>query len=108
MARKIIIFTKHRGVLDYLDQKVSAQLGRPDAVVRIHGDASREGRVAVREKFTHNLDAVVLLAMDAAGEGLNLRRAHLMANYGLSWNPNRIERRFGCIRHIGQHEVCHL
>src|SRR5262249_53570062 len=48
------------------------------------------------------------LATDAAGEGINLQRAHLMVNYDLPWNPNRIEQRFGRIHRIGQTEVCHL
>ena len=50
----------------------------------------------------------VLLATDAAGEGINLQRAHLMVNYDLPWNPNRLEQRFGRIHRIGQREVCHL
>ena len=50
----------------------------------------------------------MLLATDAAGEGINLQRAHLMINYDLPWNPNRIEQRFGRIHRIGQTEVCHL
>jgi SNF2 family DNA or RNA helicase len=41
-------------------------------------------------------------------EGINLQRAHLMVNYDLPWNPNRIEQRFGRIYRIGQTEVCHL
>ena len=45
---------------------------------------------------------------DAAGEGVNLQRAHLMVNYDLPWNPNRLEQRFGRIHRIGQQEVCHL
>jgi hypothetical protein len=49
-----------------------------------------------------------LIATDAAGEGINLQRAHLMVNYDLPWNPNRIEQRFGRIHRIGQTEVCHL
>src|SRR5690606_12456873 len=49
-----------------------------------------------------------LLATDAAGEGINLQRAHLMVNYDLPWNPNRLEQRFGRIHRIGQTEVCHL
>ena len=48
------------------------------------------------------------MATDAAGEGLNLQAAHLMVNYDLPWNPNRIEQRFGRIHRIGQHEVCRL
>ncbi|OOK63789.1 helicase domain protein [Mycobacterium kansasii] len=49
-----------------------------------------------------------MLATDAAGEGLNLQAAHLMVNYDLPWNPNRIEQRFGRIHRIGQEEVCRL
>ncbi|MCA9861099.1 MAG: hypothetical protein KC438_15335, partial [Thermomicrobiales bacterium] len=41
-------------------------------------------------------------------EGINLQRAHLMVNYDLPWNPNRLEQRFGRIHRIGQTEVCHL
>ena len=41
-------------------------------------------------------------------KGLNLQRAHLMVNYDLPWNPNRIEQRFGRIHRIGQTEVCRL
>ena len=50
----------------------------------------------------------MLVATDAAGEGINLQRAHLMVNYDLPWNPNRIEQRFGRIHRIGQTEVCHM
>lgn len=107
-ARKIIIFTEHRDTLDYLQAKISAQFGRADSVITIHGSTRREDRKLARERFTHSPDTVVLLATDAAGEGLNLQRAHLMVNYDLPWNPNRIEQRFGRIHRIGQREVCHL
>ncbi|PPH37212.1 type III restriction endonuclease subunit R [Rathayibacter sp. AY1E3] len=107
-SRKIIIFTEHRDTLDYLTTKITAQFGRADSVLTIHGGTRREDRKIARERFTHNRDAVVLLATDAAGEGLNLQRAHLMVNYDLPWNPNRIEQRFGRIHRIGQREVCHL
>lgn len=107
-ARKIIIFTEHRDTLDYLQSKITSQLGRAESVITIHGGTRREDRKVARERFTHNPDTVVLLATDAAGEGLNLQRAHLMVNYDLPWNPNRIEQRFGRIHRIGQREVCHL
>lgn len=107
-ARKIIIFTEHRDTLDYLQAKISSLLGRANTVITIHGGTRREDRKAAREQFTHDPDTVVLLATDAAGEGLNLQRAHLMVNYDLPWNPNRIEQRFGRIHRIGQREVCHL
>lgn len=107
-VRKIIIFTEHRDTLDYLQAKIASQFGRADSVITIHGGTRREDRKLARERFTHNPDTVVLLATDAAGEGLNLQRAHLMVNYDLPWNPNRIEQRFGRIHRIGQREVCHL
>ena len=50
----------------------------------------------------------VLIATDAAGEGVNLQAANLMVNYDLPWNPNRIEQRFGRIHRIGQTRNCHL
>ena len=53
-------------------------------------------------------DLLVLVANDAAGEGVNLQRGHLMVNYDLPWNPNKIEQRFWRIHRIGQTEVCHL
>ena len=68
----------------------------------------REDRMIAQEEFRHNPEVQVLLATDAAGEGINLQRAHLMVNYDLPWNPNRIEQRFGRIHRIGQTEVCHL
>lgn len=74
----------------------------------IHGGMGREQRMKAQESFKHDPQVQVLLATDAAGEGINLQRAHLMVNYDLPWNPNRIEQRFGRIHRIGQTEVCHL
>jgi hypothetical protein len=77
-------------------------------VVIIHGGLGREERRKAQEAFLHDPEVQVLVATDAAGEGINLQRAHLMVNYDLPWNPNRIEQRFGRIHRIGQTEVCHL
>jgi len=77
-------------------------------VVIIHGALGREERLKAQESFKHDPAVRVLLATDAAGEGINLQRAHLMVNYDLPWNPNRLEQRFGRIHRIGQAEVCHL
>ena len=106
--RKIVIFTEHRDTLNYLAERIGEVVGHPGAVVRIHGGLPREARRRARELFTHDKAVRVLVATDAAGEGLNLQRAHLMINYDLPWNPNRIEQRFGRIHRIGQTEVCHL
>ncbi|MCV7377656.1 helicase [Mycobacterium alsense] len=106
--RKFIIFTEHRDTLDYLTAKIRSLLGKPDAVQAIHGGVRRGDRRMITEEFTKNRDCQILIATDAAGEGLNLQAAHLMVNYDLPWNPNRIEQRFGRIHRIGQEEVCRL
>ena len=103
-----MIFTEHRDTLTYLHDRITTLLGRPEAVVTIHGGIGREERLKVQESFRHDPEVQVLLATDAAGEGINLQRAHLMVNYDLPWNPNRLEQRFGRIHRIGQTEVCHL
>ena len=77
-------------------------------MVTIHGGIGREDRLKAQEAFKHDPQVQVLLATDAAGEGINLQRAHLMVNYDLPWNPNRLEQRFGRIHRIGQTEVCYL
>ena len=106
--RKLIIFTEPKDTLNYLLEKVRARLGNPEAVDVIHGGVSREERRKVVERFMQDKDLLVLIANDAAGEGVNLQRGHLMVNYDLPWNPNKIEQRFGRIHRIGQTEVCHL
>ncbi|HEV8526242.1 MAG TPA: helicase-related protein [Actinomycetes bacterium] len=106
--RKIIVFTEHRDTLQYLVGQIRALLGRSEAVAMIHGGIPRPGRRAVQALFSQDPECAVLVATDAAGEGLNLQQANLMVNYDLPWNPNRIEQRFGRIHRIGQREVCHL
>ena len=106
--QKLVLFTEHRDTLRYLQERITTLLGRETSVVVIHGGVGREQRLAVQEAFRHDPQVQVLLATDAAGEGINLQRAHLMVNYDLPWNPNRLEQRFGRIHRIGQTEVCHL
>jgi SNF2 family DNA or RNA helicase len=106
--QKLVIFTEHRDTLNYLERQITTLLGRPEAVVKIHGGMGRDDRRKAQESFLHDPEVQVLLATDAAGEGINLQRAHLMVNYDLPWNPNRLEQRFGRIHRIGQTEVCHL
>ncbi|MCP5162754.1 MAG: DUF3883 domain-containing protein [Hahellaceae bacterium] len=111
LQRKLIIFTEHRDTLNYLTEKIRGLLGdvsNEDAVVVIHGGVKREERRKVQEMFRNDPSVRVLIATDAAGEGVNLQNANLMVNYDLPWNPNRLEQRFGRIHRIGQTEVCHL
>lgn len=106
--RKLIIFTEHRDTLNYLQNRISGLLGSADAVRVIHGSTKRDTRKQVQEDFCNNPDVLILIATDAAGEGVNLQKANLMINYDLPWNPNRLEQRFGRIHRIGQTETCHL
>ena len=106
--RKVIIFTEHRDTLDDLTARLRNHLGRDDAVVTIHGGTRREDRKKAQETFRNDQNCVFLVATDAAGEGVNLQNAHLLMNYDLPWNPNRIEQRFGRVHRIGQAEVCHM
>jgi superfamily II DNA/RNA helicase len=106
--RKLIIFTEARDTLSYLAEKIRTLRGRHEEVVEIHGGLRRDERRQAGEAFTQDKDVLFMVANDAAGEGINLQRAHLMVNYDLPWNPNRLEQRFGRIHRIGQKEVCHL
>jgi superfamily II DNA or RNA helicase len=107
-VRKVIVFTEHRDTLDYLVKRTREMLGQRGTVVSIHGALGRAQRLSVQRRFTTDPQCRVLIATDAAGEGLNLQVAHLMVNYDLPWNPNRLEQRFGRIHRIGQREMCHL
>ncbi|WP_308615805.1 helicase-related protein [uncultured Enorma sp.] len=105
---KLIVFTEHKDTLEYLATKIRQLLGSQDAVLTIKGGMPRDERHKAEELFKQDKNVRILVATDAAGEGINLQRAHLMVNYDLPWNPNRIEQRFGRVHRIGQTEVCHL
>ena len=106
--RKLILFTEHKDTLDYLTRKIRTLIGQDAPVVNIYGGTKREERRKIQTAFRNDPDVLILVATDAAGEGVNLQNANLMVNYDLPWNPNRMEQRFGRIHRIGQTEVCHL
>lgn len=106
--RKLIIFSEHRDTLNYLHARIAGVLGNHDSIVTIHGGTHRDERRRLQALFRSDPEVRVLVATDAAGEGVNLQNANLMVNYDLPWNPNRLEQRFGRIHRIGQTEVCHL
>lgn len=106
--RKLIIFTEHKDTLNYLVARIENMLGDPSAIRTIYGGTNRDQRRKIQEEFRNDPEVTVLIATDAAGEGVNLQNANLMVNYDLPWNPNRLEQRFGRIHRIGQTEVCHL
>ncbi len=106
--RKIIIFTEHKDTLTYLVERITTLLGNDDMIAVIHGGVNRDTRRRVQEAFRNDPTTRILIATDAAGEGVNLQRANLMVNYDIPWNPNRIEQRFGRIHRIGQTQICYL
>lgn len=107
--RKMIIFTEHRDTLSYLVQRIRTLLGKADAVLTIHGGLGREERKKAEETFKLNENAFILVATDAAGEGINLGARGLYR--GKLRSPLESEsprRRVSRIHRIGQTEVCHL
>ncbi|GBD26738.1 RNA polymerase-associated protein RapA [bacterium HR30] len=103
---KLIIFTEFRDTLEYLVRRIEERW--PGRVAFIHGGLSREKRLATQERFATHPELQILVATDAAGEGINLQCAHLVVNHDLPWNPNRIEQRFGRVHRIGQTKPCSL
>lgn len=106
--RKIIIFSENRDTLDYLEDRLAQLLAKTVDVQVIHGAMSWADRRTSQARFIEEPSSSVLIATDAAGEGVNLQVAHLMVNYDVPWNPNRLEQRFGRIHRIGQRHTCHL
>jgi superfamily II DNA or RNA helicase len=102
---KLIIFTENADTLDYLNWRVASVIGS-SRVLFIKGGMSEKERNTIKDRFWTRNECQVLLATDAAGEGINLHCAHFLLNYDLPWNPNRLEQRFGRIHRIGQTYKC--
>ncbi|MFH1911922.1 MAG: helicase-related protein [Pseudomonadota bacterium] len=95
--KKILIFTESRDTLEYLEKKIRDWGYR---VNTIHGGMRLEDRIRAEGIFRNETE--VLVATEAAGEGINLQFCHLMINYDIPWNPNRLEQRMGRIHRYGQ------
>jgi Superfamily II DNA and RNA helicases len=101
--RKILIFTESRDTLEYLQKKVR-DWGY--SVCTIHGGMPLKERIKAEKDFRDRAD--VMIATDAAGEGINLQFCHIMINYDIPWNPNRLEQRMGRIHRYGQQRDVHV
>jgi superfamily II DNA or RNA helicase len=98
----VLVFTEYRDTLRH----VAAALGG-FAPVQLHGGLTARERVDVLRRFTAG-DAAVLLATDAASEGLNLHhRCRLVINLELPWTPLRLEQRIGRVDRFGQRRRVH-
>jgi superfamily II DNA or RNA helicase len=115
-AMKLLLFTEHKDTLDYLvgDGKDGRPLGKLRewglSVTQIHGgmkigDRDTPGtRICAEREFKET--AQVLVATEAAGEGINLQFCWFMVNFDIPWNPVRLEQRMGRIHRYGQERDC--
>ena len=106
--QRLLLFTEFKDTLDYLMDRLKAwgfSVGcihggmkpgsRDDPGTRLHAEQQfREGNIQV------------LVATEAAGEGINLQCCHILFNYDIPWNPNRLEQRMGRIHRYGQRHDC--
>ena len=100
--KQILIFTEHKDTLDYLVE----HLQKDFEVAQIHGQMKLAERIEQERFFRER--AQIMVATEAAGEGINLQFCHLMVNYDIPWNPNRLEQRMGRIHRIGQTEDVYI
>jgi hypothetical protein len=101
--RKLLIFTEFRDTLEYLVEKLRAW---GYSVVTIHGQMSMDARIQAEHDFRD--EAQIMVATEAAGEGINLQFCSLMVNYDIPWNPNRLEQRMGRVHRYGQNYEVHI
>ncbi|WP_336331156.1 helicase-related protein [Haloarcula sp. CGMCC 1.2071] len=99
---KILVFTEYTDTLEYLRDRVFSNYD----VAQIYGDLNQSQRRQEIEKFRE--EANVMLATDAAREGLNMQFAHIMVNYDLPWNPIRIDQRIGRLHRYGQEHTVEI
>lgn len=95
--RKLLIFTEFKDTLDYLTERLQ-EWGY--SVINIHGSMNMDARIQAEHDFRDK--AQIMVATEAAGEGINLQFCSWMVNYDIPWNPNRLEQRMGRIHRYGQ------
>ncbi|MGC8754515.1 MAG: helicase-related protein [Thermosulfidibacteraceae bacterium] len=100
---KILIFTEFKDTLDYLVDKIHSWGYK---VNFIHGGMSIDERVKAEKIFRDETE--IMVATEAAGEGINLQFCHIMINYDIPWNPTRLEQRMGRIHRYGQQKDVYI
>jgi len=97
-GEKLVLFTEHKDTLLYLEGRLK---NNGYSIATIHGGKSVDERRQAQWDFAKP-DTQILIATDAAGEGINLQFCRLMINWDIPWNPNRLEQRMGRIHRYGQ------
>ncbi len=100
---KILIFTESRDTMEYLVKKLR-DWGY--SVNFMHGGMSLEERIIAEKTFRDKTE--IMVSTEAGGEGINLQFCHLMINYDIPWNPNRLEQRMGRIHRYGQQKDVYI
>ena len=95
--KKILIFTESKDTLEYLEKRIK-NWGYTVSI--IHGGMQLLERIEAEKIF--KTQTQIMIATEAAGEGINLQFCHLMINYDIPWNPNRLEQRMGRVHRYGQ------
>jgi len=95
--KKLLIFTEHKDTLWYLEERLRTW---GYEVTLIHGGMQLDARIEAERTFKNH--SQIMVATEAAGEGINLQFCSLMVNYDIPWNPNRLEQRMGRIHRYGQ------
>lgn len=98
-GEKLVIFTEHKDTLLYLEERLAQSSGYN--VATIHGGKLVDERRQAQWDFAKP-ETQILIATDAAGEGINLQFCRLLINWDIPWNPNRLEQRMGRIHRYGQ------
>ncbi|MEM2057794.1 MAG: helicase-related protein, partial [Thermoproteota archaeon] len=101
--KKLLVFSEFKDTMDYLVEKLRSWGYK---VTFIHGGMNQDQRIAAEGEFRR--DAQIMVATEAAGEGINLQFCWLMVNYDIPWNPVRLEQRMGRIHRYGQRNEVHI
>jgi len=102
--KRLLLFTEFKDTLDYLVARLKDWGFK---VGTIHGGMKsgfrdQQGTRLYTEQQFKDGDIQILVATEAAGEGINLQCCHILFNYDIPWNPNRLEQRMGRIHRYGQ------
>ncbi len=102
---RLLVFTEYRHTLSYLQRELERK-GWADRIIVLYGGMGEKQREEVKKRFSSEpgSDPVrILLATDAASEGLNLQaHCRYLIHHEIPWNPNKMEQRNGRIDRHGQ------
>ncbi|MGC9329975.1 MAG: helicase-related protein, partial [Candidatus Hinthialibacter sp.] len=108
---RLVVFTEYKTTLDYLLRRLRDQFeGQEDRILSLYGGMDDAERESIKDAF-NNPDSPVrmLIATDAASEGLNLQAAaRYLLHYDCPWNPSRLEQRNGRLDRHGQARDVHI